>query len=481
MVLFASLESNISRLYELFGEKSDLNINRFSVGGVSCCLASLEGMISSGDLSTMIYTPLREHFADPSNGVEVYKYISREGAFSNEQKEQASFEEVCDSLFSGFAILLVMGVPKAVAVGVAGYQTRSISTPDGESDVMGTKEALSDSIKVSCAMVRRRVKSVSLKIEKLTAGKLSDTAVALLYIDGKAKPEAVGRLKQEIKKADLELILTSGNLVPFVTSNKGGLFSSVTSTERPDVIIAKINEGRVAILIDGIPHALVCPALFAEHFRAVDDYAVKPAYACYVRWIRYLCFLVSVLLPGMYVAAATFHPEAISRALLINLIAGEESTPFPLLVEMLIIIILFEVLREAGLRLPKAIGGAVSILGGLVIGDAAVTSGIIPASLLIIIGITATCSFVVPSLHEQMALLRLMNVIAGGLLGFFGLGLVLAVMLINACVTDSHVVSFMAPVTPFTKRALGDVITRLSFKKLKQENINSLRGTGDED
>ncbi len=481
MVLFASLESNIAKLYELFGESSDLNVTRFEVGGVKCCLASLEGMIASRELSTMIFTPLRESFPHGSNPLEVFRYIAKEGAFSNEQKVYNTIEEVTEGLCSGFSVLFVMGLPRAVGISCAGYSLRSISTPDGESDVMGTKEALSDSVKVSAAMIRRRVKSPLLRFEKLTAGKLSDTSVVLVYMLDKVKPQTVKEIRSRIEKLKLELILTSGNLTPFITTNKGGLFSSVTSTERPDVLIAKINEGRVGILIDGIPHALVCPSLFIEHFQTVDDYAVKPAYACYVRWIRYLCFLVSVLLPGLYVAVATFHPEALSRALLINLIAGEESTPFPLLVEMLIIIILFEVLREAGLRLPKTIGGAVSILGGLVIGDAAVTSGIIPAPLLIIIGITATCSFVVPSLHEQMALLRLLTVLAGGLLGLFGIALLMGVTLINAAVTDSCSLPFTAPVTPFTRRAMQDVLTRLSYKKMMPANINDLRGSGDED
>ncbi len=480
MTVSAKIGNNIQALKELFGEQSDLNILNFTAGEVPCALVSLEGMIASRDLATMIFTPLREEFPEKTNPVYVYKFLSRDGAFSNEQKTYGSLSEVADGLCSGFCCIFVEGVPKCVGISVAAYATRSISSPDGESDVMGTKESLSDSVKVSTAMIRRRVRQPNLRFEKLTAGRESKTSLVLVYMLDKANRKTVSTLKEQIGKIPLDMILTTGNLTPFITSNKGGLFSSVTTTERPDVLIAKINEGRVGILIDGIPHAIVCPALFAEHFQTVDDYASKPAYVAYVRWIRYIAFLVSVLLPGLYVAATVHHPEILSRALLINLIAGEGATPFPLLVEMLIIIILFEVLREAGLRLPKTIGGAVSILGGLVIGDAAVTSGIIPAPLLIIIGVTATCSFVVPSLHEQMALLRLANVLAAGFSGLFGMALVAGIALINACVTDSHSLPFMAPISPFTKSAIGDIVSRRTFKKQANGNINSLRGAGDE-
>ena len=185
---------------------------------------------------------------------------------------------------------------------------------------------------------------------------------------------------------------------------------------------------------------MVCPTLFIENFQTVDDYEDKPYFACYQRWIRYISFFIATYLPGLYVASAVFHPEVLSRALLLSLIASEENTPYPLIAEMIIVIVMFEILREAGLRLPKAVGGAVSIVGGLVIGDAAVSSGLISAPLLIIIGIIATSSFVLPSLNPQTTILRIAGVALGGTLGFFGIAVMIVITLVNACATDCYAV-----------------------------------------
>lgn len=477
------LERNISNIEEAFGNSSDVSVIRFETGGIKCALVTLSGMVDSKAIPQTVLTPLRELSKKTLSPDELFEHVAKQMAFSNEQETVNTLAELIEYLCRGFAVVLIKGVSRAVAISVTGYKTRGISSPDGETDVMGTKEAFCDSINVNMSMIRRRVKSPLLRFERCRAGKLSNTELSIVYISGKASGELIQKVKDNISKIKLDLILTSGNVKPFVARNEGSFFSSASTTERPDVLIAKINEGRVALLIDGIPHAVVCPSLFVEHFQTVDDYAYKPYYAAYVRWIRYSAFFLSVFLPGIYVAAATFHPETLSRALLLNLLASEEATPFPLTAEMLLVIVMFEVLREAGLRLPKSIGGAVSIVGGLVIGDAAVTSGIIPAPLLIIIGITATCSFIVPTLNEQMAILRLVNVILGGTLGFFGIALFSAAVLVNACVTDAYSVPFTTPITPFTLKAvLRDVVTRMSYVRMQKRgfNIKDMKGTDKE-
>lgn len=482
-MLNTRLERNISDITGLFGNSSDVNIIRFETAGVKCALVTLSGMVDSKTLPTAIFEPLRKLKGNMLPD-ELFNCVAKRIAFSNEQAVVNTVDEAAEYLCKGFALLLISGAARGVAVSVTGYKTRGIASPDGETDVMGTKEAFCDSISVNIAMIRRRVKSPLIRFESVSAGKISHTELSLVYMSDKVGRELVHKVKSNLSQIKLDMILTSGCLRPFVAGNKSSVFSSASTTERPDVLITKINEGRVAILIDGIPHALICPSLFIEHFQTVDDYAYKPYYAAYLRWIRYAAFFISSLLPGIYVAAATFHPEALSRALLLNLLASEEATPFPLTAEMLLVIVMFEVLREAGLRLPKSIGGAVSIVGGLVIGDAAVTSGIIPAPLLIIIGFTATCSFVIPTLNEQTALLRLINVILGGMLGFFGIALFSGMVLINACVTDAYAMPYLAPITPFTGRAvLRDVITRRSYLKTQKSRLtlNDLKGTGNED
>ena len=476
--LLPRLEADISRIKSAFGNSADLNIVRLEVSGVRCAVLTLEGMVKSSSLAKMLFEPLMGFEKKNAKPADVLRFLLDESVFSTEQTPINLLSEAEEKLCSGFAVVLVHGCTSGLAISAQGFDKRAVSEPDSEPNVKGTREALSDSLRASMALIRRRIKSPRLRFELLKAGKISNTELCLVYIDGKAPKRLIARAKKRLEKIKSELILTSGNIIPYLAENGGSFFSGVSTTERPDVLCAKINEGRIGVLIDGVPFAAVCPALFIENFQAVDDYADKPYYATYQRWIRFFAFFISSLLPGLYVASAVYHPEVLSRSLLLNLLASEERTPYPLVAEMFIVIVMFEILREAGIRLPRSIGGAVSIVGGLVIGDAAVTSGLISAPLLIIIGITATSAFVVPSLTPQMSMLRIFNVILGGLTGFFGIALLAAAMLVNACATDSFAVPYTAPLTPFTRRAFGDILTKFSaVRENVGETVEDLNGS----
>lgn len=454
------LEGSIAKIKEIFGESADLNVVRVEVSGIKCALLTLEGMVSTSDLAKMLFDPLMRYDKKNAEPQDVFKFLTEQSLCSTESKVLNLYDETVEKLCAGFAVILIHGLKHGVAFSAQGYQTRSVSEPESESNLKGTREALTDNIRTSMSLLRRRVKSPKLRFEFVRAGKLANIELCIVYIEGKTPKALIEQTKRGISRIKADLILTSGNIIPYLAENGGSFFSGVSTTERPDVLCAKINEGRIGVLIDGVPFAAVCPSLFVENFQTVDDYAEKPYFAVYQRWIRFAAFFISALLPGIYVAAAVFHPEVLSRSLLLNLIASEERTPYPLLAEMLIVIIMFEILREAGIRLPRAVGGAVSIVGGLVIGDAAVTSGLISAPLLIIIGIIATSAFVIPSLNPQMTILRIINVLLGGFAGFFGIALVGTVVLVNACTTDSFAVPYTAPLTPFTLRAAKDLFIR---------------------
>lgn len=483
--IFPSLEKTLTELKLLFGDSQDLNIVRITVEGVRCAILTIEGMVSAKDLSKMLFDPIMEYKKRNAEPKDVFRFFSEEGIFSIDTKVVNLFDEACEYLCSGFALIFVHGIPHGVAYGAQGFAIRSLSEPTTESNVKGAKEAFIENLRTNMSLIRRRVKNPKLRFEYLNAGKLSKTPLCMVYIEGKTPKKLREMIRRQVKKIKLDMVLTTGAVEPFISSSKGSFFSSISTTERPDVCASKISEGRVALLIDGVPFALVCPALFIENFQAVDDYSEKPYYASYLRVIRFLAFLVATLLPGVYVAAATHHPEVLARALLLNLITSAETTPYSLVAEMFIVIVMFEILKEAGLRLPKTIGGAVSIVGGLVIGDAAVSSGLISAPLLIIIGITATSSFVLPSLNAQTTILRIINVIMGSVFGFFGIAVTAAVILVNASATDSFSVPYTAPIFPFTARAMRDTITRVSFLRMqkytaKVENLNGAGGDLDE-
>lgn len=473
------LEANIARIKQEFGDSADLNTARLEVSGVKCGVLALEGMVSSSSLAKMLFEPLMRFEKRNAEPQDVFRFISDEAIFSLDTVILSDISDICERLCSGFAVVLVHGCPRALALGAQAFDKRAVSEPDTEPNVKGTREALSDSLRTSMALIRRRVKSPKLRFELVKAGKISNTELCMVYIEGKTPKKLREQTKNRLENITSDIILTCGNVAPYVADSAGSFFSGASTTERPDVLCAKIDEGRIAVLIDGMPFAIVAPSLFIESFQTVDDYTERPYYAAYQRCIRFFAFFLSSLLPGLYVAAAVFHPEVLSRSLLLNLIASEQRTPYSLVSEMIMVIIMFEILREAGVRLPRAVGGAVSIVGGLVIGDAAVTSGLISAPLLIIIGITATSAFCVPRLNPQITVLRLANVIVGGTMGFFGIAVLGTLMLVNACATDCYAIPYTAPITPFTLRAMHDVFIRTSIKKHpKSGTIEELNGTG---
>ena len=264
----------------------------------------------------------------------------------------------------------------------------------------------------------------------------------------------------------LEAVLSSGYAEPFLNDAKLSLFSGVSVTERPDVFCAKLLEGRVGVLIDGTPFALMLPALFIENFQTLDDYTFRPYFSTFIRWIRYIAFIAAVFLPAFYVAVVTFHPELFNHALLTVLAGAEELAPLPLVLEALFILVFYEIIKEAGVRLPKSVGGAVSIVGGLIIGDAAVAAGVISNPMLLVCAISVTSGFVIPSLNQPVTVLRIITLCAGGLMGLYGVALTAAAVLVNICSLESSGAPVMSPVSPFTARSMRDVLIRLGFRKM---------------
>ena len=296
-------------------------------------------------------------------------------------------------------------------------------------------------------------------------GETTSTDVCMMYLEDRAAPEMVQRIRSKLSKIKLDTILTTGYIEPFIDDGyEKSIFSSIAKTERPDMVCTKLNQGKVCILVDGTPFCLICPTLFVENFHTMDDFCSKAYYATFIRWIKYLAFFLAVIFPGLYVALVMFHPEVFTLKLLLNLAASEEATPYPLVLEVIVLMLMFEVMREAGLRLPKSVGSAGSIVGGLIIGDAAVKSGIISAPLLIVLGITATASFAIPNLNQSITILRLIFILAGGSSGLFGISVCLILVLTNIGAMNDFYISYTAPLAPFYPKGAKDVLSRCQFR-----------------
>lgn len=469
----SSLNQIILDCRTIMGNTMDLNVMEINICNAPCALVTIEGMVSTSAMAELVFRPLMElklpSKENPSVGV--YRFATQESLLTAERHILYTYGNVIQDLFSGFALLFIDGIPKAVSLGIQGYDKKSISEPTSEHNIMGSQEAFTEVIRTNISLIRRRMKTPALRFEMMQVGKQSSTDVCLVYMLDKAPPEMVDRIRKKLKKIKLDTIISSGYIKPFLEERvQENLFSNIGHTERPDVLCTKINEGKVCVLIDGTPFSLICPSLFVENFRTIDDYCSKTYFATYLRWIRYIAFFLAIAFPGIYVATASYHPEMLNLKLLLNLSASEQATPYPLFFEILIIMALLELMREASIRLPTAVGSAVSIVGGLIIGDAAVKSGIISAPLLIIVGLTATASFIIPSLNQQTSVLRLAFIFAGGAAGFFGIAVCGILVLANICAMDEFNIPYTAPVSPFSYKGSKDVISRASFKFMEKEH-----------
>lgn len=447
----------------------DLVIQRHTAGGVSLAVVMFEGQISNLQVTDFLLRPLAA-MPPPANGAEVMDFL-RKKMSASDQKEARTYGEVMTYAMSGFAVVVVEGEMAAVVLGYQGFATRGISEPSAEINLKGSREGFCESIVTNVGLVRRRMKTPRLAVEALKIGTVSNTTVKLLYLDGVSSPKMVAEVKRRLARVKIQSLLDSSYLRPFLDDEKHSLFSGTGTTERPDTLCAKLGEGRIGILVDGTPFALVVPFLFVEHFQTMDDYSNRPYFTAFIRILKFISFFATIFLPGSYVAVITFHPELIPEVLLDSFIQSVVYTPLSAMAEALLVFVLYELLREAGLRLPRPIGHAISIVGGLIIGDAAVSAGLVGLPMIILIAVTAVSSFVVPSLYEPVTILRFSLIVVGGTLGLFGIYLGFGLLLMNLCSLKTLGVPITAPASPLDAYSLRDMVVRAGWKTLEQETL----------
>ncbi len=474
------LMENMVKVRALSQNSTDLLERQIEVSGVPVAILMCEGMVNLQLFTQILVRPLTELSLENADGEAVARWVSRQTVLSGDQKEFFTYDELFSFLMAGFVVLLIDGVDRGIACGMQGYSFRSVSEPSTEMNITGSREGFVEPIRVNQTMIRRRLRSPSLKFEMYPIGEKSRTDICLVYLTDTADPRMVEEVKRRLGKLSSDILLSQGYLRPYLEGQPLSPFSSVGTTERPDTLCAKINEGRIGILVDGTPFALVVPYLFEEHFQSMDDYSYRPYYGSFIRLLKYFAFLLSIFLPGGYVAITSFSPEMLPDSLLFNIAASEQQTPFSMMTEALVIHLIYEIMREAGLRLPRPVGHAVSIIGALVIGDAAVKAGIIGSSMVMVVALTALSSFVVPSLYEPAAILKFVFILVGGTWGLFGISVGFVLLLTNLCALESLGVPVMAPLSPCAPADLRDGLWRTGWKKLGsfRLRIQDLPGSG---
>ncbi len=481
--IFISSADNKNRLESDYKDCSDFLLREIEVCSTKCIVCALDGMINSLMLSQMIMEPILNHDFSGKAPADFLEEIKLSVVNTLEMSECEYFDDIYFYLSSGFAALFINGASKALVMGIQGFEKRNTDEPSNESNIKGAKECFTETLNDNKALLHRRIKSPKLKTKQFNIGNEIKTPVAVCYIEGAADMRLVADVESRILAAPVDDLCDYGELAAFLDSNIRSYFTAVGNTERPDTLCSKLNEGRVAVLVDGSPYAVYVPYLFTDSFSTVDDYNNRPFYATFNRLLKYFSFVTSVLLPGFYVAVGTYHQELLPASLIYTVAAAEAYTPFSLMQEAVMVLILYEIMREAGLRLPKAIGHAVSIIGALVIGDAVVNAGLVGAPMLVVVAVTAIASYVIYPLYESISVLRIVFILLGGFTGIYGVVLGLCALCVNITSLNPYGVPYSSPISPFSKKSAADTLYRADWKKLIRRNIKvqNLRGADIDD
>lgn len=474
-----NLQDNIIMIHQLFGESFDLIIKHSEVCKTKISFVALDGMYDNLLVAQAVVFPVCETKSTDTKPISLYEHIQLMRIGECDTKEALLLTDAVDFLLSGCVLLFIDGVDRCLAFSVQGYPKKSIEAPPSEQQEMGSHEGFADMYKDNVTLVRRRLKNPFVRFETLTVGQSSNTTVCVCYHAKRAAPEIVNAVKDRLKNAKLDIVPGAATLIPFLENKRLSFFSSVGYTERPDVFAAKLAEGRVGLIIDGSPTALLVPYLFIENFHSLDDYLSRPYYTVISRILKIVCFFIASFLPGAFVAVGTFHQEIFPSEVIFEIVSALKNTPFPLVVECVVIHFIYEIVREAGLRMPKAVGHTVSIVGALVIGDAAVSAGLISAPMLIVIAITAISSAVTPTLHQPSSILRLIFIIIGGTIGLYGIMLGFSLVIADLCSANSFGIPFTAPFSPFDLYASRDGVFFSGWKNAGKRftKIQNLKGS----
>lgn len=465
--LESSLEANLEALRGMIGPSWDVPIRRLLLGThrVPAAVIIIDGFSDKSQVTgltealtvELLNGPLRDTPADRLPEVVAVRLL---------QSSKVDYADTLDGLWAllidGNTVILIDGHSRAIGCSTEGTVYRAIEEPSSETVIRGPRDGFIESVAENISLVRRRLRTPNLWSESFTVGSLTKTRVAILYIKGLAHEELIDELRQRINRIEIDGILGAGQIEEFIEDQPASLFPLVYQTERPDRAASMLLEGRVAILVDGTPFVLCAPTEFSMLLRAPDDYYEKVPSGTFLGSLRYLAFWGAILIPGVYTGTLTYHHELIPTELLVKIIASREGVPFPVAGEVFLMEFVFELLREAGLRLPRAIGSAVTIVGALILGDAAISAGIVSPPVVIVVALTAMSSFSAPNFSFSIAarLSRFVFILLGASFGLFGVQFGFLLLLLFLTSLRSIGYPYFAPFGPLILSNMKDVLYR---------------------
>lgn len=477
--LSGEYERDLEFLKKTIGTSSDVHFREFQITGlnVRACLVFVDGMQTEDFLNTHVMQVLMRE-ADPQlreqgqalNTPEITAHLKEKVLPLIDITAVTEKLELTQSILKGFTALLLDGMPQALLVGLPNGKTRAINEPTSEALLRGSRIGFTEVLSENTAMLRMQGKSENLEMKSYVVGSLLKKNLVLAYFRDIVNPELLQEVEERITKIDIDFIAESGYVEQLIEDNPLSPFQQVQNTERPDRVINALLEGRVAILVEGTPFALIVPVTFSMLLQSPEDYFERWMPGSLLRTLRFFASFLALMAPALYISFISFHPGLIPTELAITIIEARQGVPFPSLIEVLILEISIEILREAGLRLPKPIGPAMGIVGGLIIGEAAVQAGIVSPFLVIVVAVTAISSFSIPMYSAGIALrvLRFAGMLFAATLGMFGTILFFLLICSHISKLKSFGVPYITPFSPFRLQDFKDLFVRAPLTLMKR-------------
>lgn len=473
-----NLDKNEEFLRNTIGQSSDTNYRRFNItafNNKTALLVNISGLADANLINDFLLTPLMSLKQLPTeiniqDKAKPITWLVNSGISLSNVRESNQWTDICNSIMSGDSVLFLQDCDTAIILSTKGWESRTIKEPNTESEPRGPKDGFIEDIESNTSLIRRRIKDNNLRFENMIIGERTKTNVMLAYIDDLVNKSILQEARTRLSAIKIDGILETGYIEELITDSPNSVFPLIQRTERPDKACSAILEGRIIILVDTTPFVLIIPSVFLQFINASGDYYEKSILSSFIRCIRLLALFMSLSLSSFYVLLMSFHQEMIPTSLALKLASSRQGLPLPATVETFAMELVFEILKEAGIRMPSSIGQTVSFIGALVIGEAAVSAGFIGPATVIVIALAAICSFVIPSLSmsNSIRFIRFPLLILSSSFGLFGFLGGIIVIILHLLSLRCFSVPYLAPISPFDKNANKDVIIRAPLWRMEK-------------
>ena len=475
--LFKSYKKNINLITNAFNNRDDLILREIKVGNHKFAIFYILGLSDAENISKLVIAPIINH---GKYGDNILQTLQDKVLYFSEIETETQLDNIIVAILKGESVIIANDEKEVIILKSDKYKERTIAEPPTSAVIKGPRSGFVENIQTNLSSIKKILKTPDFKTIQLSIGRRTKTMVAITYIDGIADPKVVNEIKKKLEAIDIDGILDTYYITQYLETRKQSMFKQVGITEKPDIACGKLLEGRVAVFVDGSPIVLTLPFIFFEDLQSSNDYYSEKTHVSMVRIVRLCSLLITILLPGLYIAIELHHYKIIPLKYIITILNTTQGLPLTPLLELLFVLLLFEILYEASLRMPRYLGQAMSIVGALILGDTAVKAGIVSPPAVMIIALSSISKYVIPDQSSQMSLIRLIFILSGGLLGFYGMTVMFMFGLFYLSDMDAYGSAYLAPLSPFIRRDMKDFIiksdlTEMTTRPKSISNKNSRR------